>query len=161
MSDLQRLCDDKYNVVSARIVKGIRNGRYTELIVMVGDVEVKRFWHNLKEKPNEKKKGTAGRPSYVKLYLNKLDELKDKNISPELIGYLVWLIGNIEWKTGLLYKGRGKNKKNVGFDDMMKIWGIKKSKAYDIIKQLKNNSLLKCENESYFIASEFIKKGGK
>jgi hypothetical protein len=73
---------------------------------------------------------------------------------------MIWLADSIEWSTGLLVKGRGRNKKAVAFDDIMTILAVGRTKASKIITELKNNNLLVHDNDGYKVNSELIKKGG-
>jgi hypothetical protein len=128
--------------------------------ITADNVELYKFWYNPNGKKSDKPKHTGGKPSYAKIYLDKLRELKSKNISPELIGCMIWLADSIEWSTGLLVKGRGRNKKAVDFEDIMTILSVGRTKTSKIITELKKVKLLTHDNNGYKVNSELIKKGG-
>lgn len=160
VENLLRLSSDKYSVISAYAVKGRRNGDYQELIFKIDDIEICRKWYNPNDKSNNKKRSTGGKRAYVKLYIDKLKELKEQGASPDSLGCLVWLIDNIEWQTGKLYKGRGRNKRSIEFTDFMSIFKLKERQTRQKINELISNNLLKYEDGSYYIASDFMQKGG-
>jgi hypothetical protein len=158
--NLNKLIDSKYSVVRAYVLKDIKNGDFQKLIVKVDGEEIGELWFNPCINKSKKKKHTGGKPSYAKIYLKKLRELKETDIDPAICGYMVWLADNIQWSTGLLTKGRGKNLKPLRFDDLMKIFKLSRRSTALKINEMKKFNLISYDSEGYRINKEFIMKGG-
>ena len=134
------------------------------------EIELWGFWYNPHkkadpveiEKPcDSPPKHTGGKKPYVMLMLGELRKLKDGKIPnlPELTGCLVCLGDNVEWGTGRLVRGRGKNKKPMQYADIHKILGYSDWKLNKMLALMKEHNLLTHTGEGYFVSSRLIKKG--
>ena len=117
------------------------------------------FWYNPKKnRVGGKPKHIGGKKPYVKLFLQKLDELRDVGLTDEMAGSLLRLVKYVTWSTGVLQNRR--SKKPFKFEDMVKVLGLSKAQAARRIKQFKELDILWHTDEGYVLAPNLIKKGG-
>lgn len=114
------------------------------------------WWSNPKKKASKTPKHTGGKPPYVKLMTDSLE--KHSNLSLESYGFMVRLAGSIQWGTNLIINKR--TKKPLNGEMMGKIAGVRKSKAYAIIKELTKEHLLTKDKDGYKISPDLLQKGG-
>jgi hypothetical protein len=164
--ELMQFIDGKRSVlrIEVEIVQEVSPNGNRHTKIKHKDGFMYEFWSDGKFKNKDgksKKRSTGGKPSYMKVYVEKIRELKEAGLSADLVGKVIWLVDNIEWNTGLLYKGKGKNKKYLQFKDLMEIWDIGKTKTAETINKLKNINFLTVEEQGYKLSTDFIQKGGK
>jgi hypothetical protein len=113
------------------------------------------FWSSRKK--DKKPKHTGGKKPYAMLMMEELIRLMKGGLPAESTGYLIYLVPYIEWGTGRLIHGR--NKKQMKFADIMKVFGKSYKTTQAIIATLKDHDLLAYTKEGYFISRELIKRG--
>jgi hypothetical protein len=164
MDKIQKFIDGTSKAIqidNVMITQDILPNGYRFTTIKHDDLFLYEFWADGSFKTGNKvKKHTGGKPSYAKVYLNKLKQLKKIGIDAELPGYMIWLSDNIEWGTGSLYTGRGKNRKPVQFKDLMSIWNTGRTKTSNIISRLKDSNLLTVTSNGYQVSTDFMQKGG-
>jgi transposase len=127
------------------------------ITITLGDKVIYNFWNNPKEKPtNKPPKHTGGKPSYIKIMLKAVQEHKELSLNAS--GFFLKVADNIQWESNLLIDKRSKKPLNV--DDISKVIGIKKTLAYEVIRELKGTSLLIKDKEGFKISTSLIQKGG-
>jgi len=129
--------------------------------VLHGEDLLYQFWEHPRKVQEEKPepKHTGGRKPYIMLMaeeLGKLQEEKVPNIE-ELVGFLVLLAGNIEWKTGRLVKKR--SKRALQYEDLAAMYSRGKGALRRVLVDLRRLDLLAHTPEGYFISGRLIRKG--
>lgn len=155
MDDLLKYLNKQINVIDAVISREtLPNGIECIYVNAGGEGYLYNFFVNPVKDNKEKPKHTGGKKSYVKVYIEKLN---DYDISIESLGFMVKLFPNIQWTTGYLIKKR--SKKKLLIDDIVKLVNKSNKTVIKIMKELKDNKLLSKDSEGYRINSEFIMKG--
>jgi hypothetical protein len=156
--EFQKFLDSKHSAFECIAVKGMNRGDYTQIQIKPKgvDIVIAEFWLNVNDKPNKDKKHTGGKKSYSKIYNEWL--LNNKDIGIELLGAMVKLSPYIEWHTGRLVELRKKD--SIKMDRLFKLWKVSKPTGLKLIKKLKELNLFTYRESSYFIATDFIGKGG-
>lgn len=118
------------------------------------------FFYNPKKKkksPSEAKPKHGGfRPSYVMLMLSGIRELECDN-KLEVMGCIVALSDNVEWNTGNLIQKRPKRFLNS--KDFPKIFNCGKSKAFNLLRQMRELNIIEKTDNGYRMSEKYIRKG--
>ncbi len=106
-----------------------------------------------------KPKGTGGKPLYVMLMPNAINELNKKSISLDAAGMILKLVDCIEWNTGRIYRKR--DGKSMTKSMLSAFLNISESKVTSIIKELAELDIMHYNNKkkAYFFNPKFIRKG--
>lgn len=154
-----QLCNEsdmKLNV-HHRTYKNLGNEKPCDVTVLCEECHCN--FHKITKLKRNNPKHSGGKKTYVMLMLQQFEEFKNKNINniEELVGFLVCLSYNMEWRTGRLVHRR--NKKQLKYADLLKLFSGGKRKLDRIMKDLKKYELLTHTKEGYFISNKLIKKG--
>lgn len=135
--------------------------RVQHITIKLDDKPIYDFWVNPKKPKGEKPppKNTGGKKPYIMIMVNEVKKLREQGVKnvEELIGYLVCLAEFVEWGTGRLINKR--SKKQLKYDDLLKMFTCSHIKLNQILTDLKKYDLLTNNSEGYFISGRFIKKG--
>lgn len=127
------------------------------------------FWlgHRPRTKPKQddgaEKKGTyhtGGKPGYARIYFAPLIQRVGKcELPDQTVGLLVKLLPYVEKGTGILIQPR--RKKPLGFDDLAKVSGVKRTAFSERFKQLRQAGIIEdCPGGGgYAVSREFVAKG--
>lgn len=127
----------------------------------IADVEVvkEKKRGRPKKKPIENPHGTGSKRAYTKIFTNELLKIPRKKLSFELIGICLCLTKNVEWETGFLVCGRGKNKRFMTQRDIAKALKVSLGTVNGIIGKLKELNILVYDNVKYSLSTKFFAKG--
>ena len=157
MLDINKLFDDKYNIVPCYIEKGFKNDNGMQLTIHVGNVKIGTYW--LEFNADRSKSRTGGKAGYCMIIDKELERLiSEKHVDFEIMGYVFALMNKTSWHTGVLKYRR--KKKPIAFNDLMDIFGKGKTKTAQIVSKLKEYSILSHDGDGYKLSRSFIKKGG-
>lgn len=127
------------------------------MTITSGEDVLYSWWNNPNKKVSKSPpKHTGGKPSYVKLMIKGLQQHSE--LSNDAIAFVVKVSANIQWSTNLLINKR--SKKPLNGEEISKIVGMSKSKAYDVMKELRQSHLLEKDKDGYRLSSSLVQKGG-
>lgn len=117
------------------------------------------FFHN-PENPTKKRDGPpkhAGRRQpYVMLMLRNISKLQCEN-RLEIMGAIMALSNNVEWNTGVLIRKRPT--RPLKSEEFPKLFNCSRSKAFNLLKQMKQLEIIEKADGGYRITEKYIRKG--
>jgi hypothetical protein len=111
-------------------------------------------------KPKENNHGTGGKFTYTKIYTKEFLKIPREQLSFELIGICLHLTTHIEWETGWLVCGRGKNRRFMNQRDIAKSLKISLGATNAIITKLRELKIVVYDDVKYKLDARFFAKGG-
>ncbi len=128
------------------------------------------FWNTNKSKPTkpivgentesvQTNKQRKRRTFYAKVYIAGIKKYPKDKLSYDYAGMCLHLIPFIEWDSGHLVMGRGKNKKIMDRKDIAEALLISDSTVRRFLSKLEELKLIKCENKRYSMIGDLFAKG--
>jgi len=128
--------------------------------IHIRDAEIEHeyygFWHKKGENKNPPKKRSTNKPTYVKLYNEKLMELADR-LSYNDIGFLISVAPLIDWHSGALIDRKTKEKLTI--NDIAEKIGETKRNAYNRVNPLINTGVMFKKGSHYYVNRSYMAKG--
>lgn len=114
----------------------------------------------VKEKPKPKdKNNNGGKFTYTKVFVSKMKAIPREKLTLELMGVCLCLASCIEWETGFLIVGRGKNRRRMTKEDIAKELEKSVSTVRRFIAKLSEMNILEESKDGYRMNTEFLAKG--
>jgi hypothetical protein len=124
-------------------------------ILWADEEQFKAYWEPKDKKADNPKHGGHKKP-YVMVMLDGMREIRCAN-KVEVMGVVLSLADNIEWNTGNLIQKRPKRMLRV--DDFNKILNFKRSKTYEILRQMQELSIVEKIDNGFRITENFMQRG--
>lgn len=123
----------------------------------VREEQARQIIERQKEKKNPK---SSGKSVYVKVFTKKLIEnLKNKEFTYDLLGICLYLTSFMEWNTGYLIKGRGKNRKYMAQQDLANVLKMSLRSVSSVVNRLDKVGVLSKGEKGYKFRAKFMAKG--
>lgn len=135
------------------------------------DAPMYQFWHSSRkkakpsnaeetlEKPKQERKTNGKKSYYAKVYISEIKKYPKKKLSYEYAGMCLHLTASIEWESGFLIIGRGKKRRNMNKQDIIRILEISDSTFRRFMSKLKELKLMEYDEKGYRMIGKLFGKG--